>query len=121
MDQGGAGCAEACTLPPAKARDEEVIWYAFQAFDEDKDQVVTIDKVLFMARLVEGQLCSTEQIEELMAVRRGLAGFGLEKPSEGNDDASEDSGVSERLQMEGAARPRKGLGDLQVLGMLEAS
>eukprot|EP00434_Breviolum_minutum_P004432 symbB.v1.2.003905.t1/scaffold199.1/size273374/10 len=112
-DRDGSGYLDsqefaACTLPPAKARDEEVIWYAFRAFDEDLDQVVTIDKVLFMARLLEGQLCATQQIDELMLVlqselQRLRVPLKLDKPTEADEapEEDDDSGVSERLQVEG--------------------
>mmetsp|Transcript_59025 Transcript_59025/g.93359 ORF Transcript_59025/g.93359 Transcript_59025/m.93359 type:complete len:401 (-) Transcript_59025:24-1226(-) len=111
-DRDGSGFLDsqefaACTLPPAKSREEEVIWYAFQAFDEDKDQVVTIDKVLFTARLVEGQLCSNEQIEELISVlqaelQRLRVPLKSEKSkAEETEAEDEDSGVSERLHVEG--------------------
>ncbi|CAK9081046.1 unnamed protein product [Durusdinium trenchii] len=109
-DRDGSGFLDsrefaACTLPPAKAREEEVIWYAFRAFDEADD--VTIEKVLLMARLLEGQLISREQIEELITVlqselSRIRVPLKLERPTlETEAEASESSGVSERLQMEG--------------------
>eukprot|EP00913_Durusdinium_trenchii_P031973 g29946.t1 len=89
----------ACTLPPAKAREEEVIWYAFRAFDEADD--VTIEKVLLMARLLEGQLISREQIEELITVlqselSRIRVPLKLERPTlETEAEASESSGTGE--------------------------
>ncbi|CAE7639032.1 NOP1 [Symbiodinium sp. CCMP2456] len=58
----------ACTMPPAKSREQEVIWYAFRAFDGQDEKEVTVEKVLQAARLLEGKLQASEQIAELLSV-----------------------------------------------------
>ncbi|CAE7514127.1 unnamed protein product [Symbiodinium necroappetens] len=55
-------------MPPAKSREQEVIWYAFRAFDVDDEKEVTVEKVLQAARLLEGKLQASEQIAELLSV-----------------------------------------------------
>eukprot|EP00439_Symbiodinium_sp_Y106_P069310 s2194_g11.t3 len=72
-DRDGSGFLDskefaACTMPPAKSREQEVIWYAFRAFDGDDDKEVTVEKVLQAARLLEGKLQASEQIAELLSV-----------------------------------------------------
>ncbi|CAJ1333267.1 unnamed protein product [Effrenium voratum] len=116
-DRDGSGYLDsrefaACTLPPATSRDEEVVWHAFRAFD-GTDQVVTIEKVLFIAKHLEG-LAAQEQLQELLSVlqaellrlRVPLKPEKAEEPAAESAEAEESDSVSERLQAEGEKATR---------------
>ncbi|CAJ1379279.1 unnamed protein product [Effrenium voratum] len=106
-DRDGSGYLDsrefaACTLPPATSRDEEVVWHAFRAFD-GTDQVVTIEKVLFIAKHLEG-LAAQEQLQELLSVLQAellRLRVPLKPEAEEAAESEAESDVSERLQAEG--------------------
>lgn len=83
IDRNGSGALDAheftaATLPPAEARDEKNLWYAFRAFDTNESGSITLDEVVTSVRLLEGMLLAPGQVQELCAaIRLELEALGF--------------------------------------------
>jgi len=60
----------AATLPQATQRDEDLLWQVFRTFDRNGSNLVTIDEVMEVTRLLEGRLLGPGQLDELVEAIR---------------------------------------------------